>query len=111
MRPESPLQRSEVSAKAYNSRCWPTWQQCFRKAVYVHCSLGFGWKDYFSSGILLSYQAAAGPDEPLLEGSQTSSPRGGRALLSVVGGIVLAGFQAVSLTAELPGRLACRLFC
>ena len=55
--------------------------------------------------------AAAGPDGPLLEGSQPSSPEGGRALPSVVGRIVLAGFQAVSLTAELPGRLACRLFC
>lgn len=27
------------------------------------------------------------------------------------GSIVLAGFQAVSLTATLPGRLGCRLFC
>lgn len=44
---------------------------------------------------------AAGPDGPLLEGSQPSSPQGGRALLSVVGDIVLAGFQAVSLTADL----------
>ncbi|EAW58857.1 hCG1799037 [Homo sapiens] len=33
----------------------------------------------------------------VLVGSQPSSPKGGKALLSVVGGIVLAGFQAVSL--------------
>lgn len=66
----------------------------------------------FQFRVLLSYRAATGPDWPLLEGSQPSSPpQGGRALLSVVGSIVLAGFQAVSLKAELLGRLAGRLFC
>lgn len=62
-------------------------------------------------GFCSPIRPTAGPDGPLLEGSQPSSPQGGRALLSVVGGIVLAGFQAVSLTAELPGCLTCRLFC
>lgn len=51
---------------------------------------------------------AAGPDGPLLEGSQPSSPEGGRALLSVVGALYLLDSR-LSVSQQSSGTLSLQI--
>ena len=89
MRPESALLRRKMSARAYNS---PSNQPCrsvSRKSFMFISVWDLGGEPVSVLGVCFGIGPAAGPDGPLLEGSQSSSPQGGRAFPSVVGALYL----------------------
>ena len=107
MRPDSPLLRSEVSARACNSLASQPCSSVSGKSFIFIIVWNLGGKPVSVLGFCSPIRPAAGPDGPLLEVSQPSSRQGRRAL-PVVGALYLLDSR-LSVSQRAPRMLSLQI--